>query len=288
LLSLIFLTPPGLENGTITLPQSRGQSPRLGVEIVAWIEHIWAAQLALAGVSKPHRSAHSEFHGTSMIISHSRKFILVKSMKTASTSLERAIIPQLSREDIWTPLSLPKMKGQNYYSLWPPDWLTARWGRYRDWVGKESQLHYRYFFDHISIQRIASMMPASTFENYTKFCFDRNPWDFLVSSYFFERRKGKVVNWDFDQFLYEFSIVQNWELYTKDNTVIVDRVFRFEDLPSAIQEIQNVTGLSIDTLPNYKRSYRKDNDYRSFYSQSSRDYVAEKWKRTIELLHYDF
>ena len=42
-----------------------------------------------------------------MIISHSRRFILVKSRKTASTSLQRAIVPQLEARDIWTPVSIP-------------------------------------------------------------------------------------------------------------------------------------------------------------------------------------
>ena len=223
-----------------------------------------------------------------MIISHFRKFIFVKSRKTASTSMERAMIPQLGQEDIWTPMSLPAVEGQNYFSKWPPDWLTARSPRYRDWAGKDSALHYRYFYDHMPATRIARMMPAKPFASYTKFCFDRNPWDFAVSLYFYMRRKGDVAKWDFDRFLHEIPVPQNWQLYTRDNKVMVDKVYRFEDLQTSLQEISSFTGLSFAGLSHDKRSYRPDNDYRAQYSQSSRDYVAEKWKQTIDLLGYDF
>ena len=136
--------------------------------------------------------------------------------------------------------------------------------------------------------RIARMMPAKPFASYTKFCFDRNPWDFAVSLYFYMRRKGDVAKWDFDRFLHEIPVPQNWQLYTRDNKVMVDKVYRFEDLQTSLQEISSFTGLSFAGLSHDKRSYRPDNDYRAQYSQSSRDYVAEKWKQTIDLLGYDF
>ncbi len=198
------------------------------------------------------------------------------------------MIPQLGPRDIWTPMSLPAVEGQNYYSAWPPDWLTARWPRYRDWAGKDSALHYRYFYDHMPIARIARMMPPKAFTGYTKFCFDRNPWDFVVSLYFYMRRKGDVAKWDFDRFLHEIPVPQNWQLYTRDGKVIVDRVFRYEDLQSSLKEIASFADIDFAGLTHDKRSYRPDAGYRSHYSQSSRDYVAEKWKPTIDLLGYDF
>jgi hypothetical protein len=223
-----------------------------------------------------------------MIISHSRKFILVKSRKTASTSLERAIIPHLTPEDVWTPISLPVREGQNYYSAWPMDWLTARSSRFRDWAGKDHWLHYRYYYDHMPISRIRRTLPQRSFESYRKYAFDRNPWDFVVSLYFYRRRKGIAANWDFDRFLHEGRIIQNWDLYTENGAVAVDRVFRFEELEQAVRDIAGETGLDIGPLPDDKRSYREDSGYRSFYTQSSRDLVAARWQKTIALLGYDF
>ena len=223
-----------------------------------------------------------------MIISHSKRFILVKSRKTASTSIERAIIPQLGREDIWTPISLPQLAGQNYYSYWPADLLTAKWHRFRDWIGKDSLLQYRYYYDHMPIRRIKRTLSAARWLEYRKYAFDRNPWDVLVSYYFYRRRKGEVASWDFDRFLHEMPIEQNWCLYTENDCILVDKVFRFEELTSALQDIEAETGLVLGALPDDKRGYRAENDYRSFYSPSSRDFVAARWKKTIDLLGYDF
>lgn len=223
-----------------------------------------------------------------MIISHSRRFILVKSRKTASTSLQRAIVPQLEARDIWTPVSIPPLAGQNYYSAWPIDYLTAKWELFRDIAGRDSPLHYRFYFDHMPLSRIRDRLPAAQFAGYRKYAFDRNPWDFVVSFYFYRRRKGEVANWDFDRFLHEYPFIQNRELYTENGAVLADRVFRFEELGKATAEIGADTGLRFDHLPEDKRSYRVESDYRSYYSASSRDLVASRWASTITLLGYDF
>lgn len=223
-----------------------------------------------------------------MIISHERRFILVKSRKTASTSVERAIIPQLGKRDVWTPISIPPVAGQNYYSLWPVDWLTAKWSVFRDIAGRDSAFHRRFYFDHMPLSKIRRSLPAAQFTAYRKYAFDRNPWDFLVSFYFFRRRKGEVANWDFDRFLHDYPVIQNWSLYTENDHVIADRVFRFEELSAGLAEIAAETGLSFAELPDDKRGYRGVREYRSFYSASSRDLVAERFARTIALLGYDF
>ena len=223
-----------------------------------------------------------------MIISHSRRFILVKSRKTASTSIERAMIPQLGPHDVITPISIPPVAGRNYYSLWPVDYLTAKLEFFRDLVGRDSAFHHRFYFDHMPLSRIRRRLPASQYNAYRKYAFDRNPWDFIVSYYHFRRRRGEVAQWDFDRFLHEYPIIPNWDLYTAQNRVIADRVFRFEDLDSALQEIAIDTGLSLSDIPRDKARFRSGSDYRSFYSASSRDVVAQRWATTIEFLNYDF
>lgn len=223
-----------------------------------------------------------------MIISHSRRFILVKSRKTASTSVERAIIPQLGAQDIWTPISIPPVAGQNYYSLWPVDWLTAKWSVFRDVMGRDSMLHHRFYFDHMPLARIRRTLPAATFTAYRKYAFDRNPWDYLVSLYFYRRRKPPVSDWDFDRFLNEYPVIPNHDLYCEGGKVLADRVFRFEELGEGLRVIAGETGLSFAELPDDKRGYRGDREYRSFYSAASRDLVAERFASTIALLGYDF
>jgi hypothetical protein len=59
-------------------------------------------------------------------------------------------------------------------------------------------------------------------------------------------------------------------------------------MDSAVAEIGARHGLELRMLRRDKQHYRADKDYRPFYSQSSRDHVAQRWARTITLLHYDF
>jgi hypothetical protein len=222
-----------------------------------------------------------------MIISHSRRFIFVKCRKTASTSLEREIVPQLSPQDVWTPISSPSRDGQNHYSAWPIDWLSARSKRFSDYIGRNSRLHWRFYHDHIAAARIATLLPGEQYRDYYKFCFDRNPWDFVVSLFHQRTAKGKFKG-DFDRFLYEYPVEPNWLLYTIDDEIVVDHVYRYEDMDSAAADISARLDVQLHMLQRDKEQYRADKDYRPFYSQSSRDHVAHRWDRTIALLQYDF
>jgi hypothetical protein len=222
-----------------------------------------------------------------VIVSHSRHFIFVKCRKTASTSLEREIVPQLSPEDVWTPISSPKRDGNNHHSAWPVDWLSARNKRFSDFIGRNSPLHWRFFHDHIAAARISNMIPGQQFQAYYKFCFDRNPWDFVVSLFHQKSAKGRFRG-EFDRFLYEFPIEPNWMLYTIDDVPVVDRVYRYEEIDNAIVDIGARLGLNLDMRRRDKENFRASKDYRPFYSQSSRDHVASRWSRAIALLDYDF
>jgi hypothetical protein len=99
--------------------------------------------------------------------------------------------------------------------------------------------------------------------------------------------KGRFSG-DFDRFLYEFPIEPNWRLYTIDDEPAVDRIYRYEDMDSSIADISFRLKLQLHMLQRDKEHYRTDKDYRPFYSQSSRDHVAQRWARTISLLQYDF
>jgi hypothetical protein len=225
-----------------------------------------------------------------MIISHSKQFIFVKCRKTASTSLERTLVNHLGSRDIWTPISSPARDGQNYFSYWPLDWLAAKFKTVGDSLGRDCPLFLRYYHDHMAAERIAKLVPREVFQRYYKFCFDRNPWDFAVS--LFEHRVGKkrYRYRDFDRFLHEYPIIQNWQLYTSRNQVIVDDVFRYEDLEQMIPVISRRTKIDIEQIIYRDKATFRDRhqSYKSYYTQSSRDLVAARWAQTIKLLGYDF
>ena len=217
-----------------------------------------------------------------MIISHSRKFVFIKTRKTASTSVEHFLHASLNSRDIWTPLSNPRTPGHRYYSAWPPDWLAAKSSRFRRFIGKRSPLYRRYLADHSPILAALPLIGP----DYFKFCFDRNPWDFVVSLYFHQKAKGRTS--DFDEFVFNIPFVQNWTLYTIDDRPAVDAVYRYEDLGDSLKKVSERLGLVDAPLPAHKTTHRTEIGYRQYYSQRTRDEVAARWAKTIAYLRYDF
>lgn len=222
-----------------------------------------------------------------MIVSHSHKFIFIKTRKTASTSLEVFLHPNLTSRDIWTSSSTPYIRGNKDWSLWPFDVAAAKSARLRNLMGKESRLYWRYFHDHAGIESIRRGLPRRVVNDYFKFCFDRNPWDFVVSFYFQKTRKpGREM--DFDAFVHTYPIDVNWNQYTIDGRVAVDAVYRYEDLNIRLPEIVERLGLKPGDLPRYKSDRRPRRPYREWYTSATRDRVAEKFKHMIDYFGYEF
>jgi hypothetical protein len=223
-----------------------------------------------------------------MIVSHRHRFIFVKTRKTASTSIEAFIRPNLSSCDIWTPLSNPEVPGNRYYSLWPFDIAAARSAFVRRKLGKSSPFYFRYLHDHANLGDLYKGYGSRRFSQYFKFCFDRNPWDFAVSLYHHTAKKRGGGKYDFDEFIYTYPIPRNWDQYTIRGEVAVDVVFRYEDLDRQIANVVKKFSLFAGELPRHKSGWRPTTDYRQYYSARTRDQIASQFSGVIEYLKYDF
>jgi hypothetical protein len=193
----------------------------------------------------------------------------------------------LTENDLWTPLSDPNVLGNNYYSSWPIDFAAAKSKFIRRNLGVWNPLYFRYFHDHARLMDLYKGYGAKKFSNYFKFCFDRNPWDYVVSYYHHKTRENDG-RYDFDEFVYTFPIPVNWEQYTLEDRIAVDAVFRYEDLESSISSLVKKLCLTEVALPMHKSSLRSTKGYRDFYTPSTKDRVASRFSRVIDYLGYDF
>ncbi len=109
-----------------------------------------------------------------MIISHTHKFIFIKSWKTAGTSIEAALSEYCSGEDIVTPLG---------------DYDFNRSGE-GEWIHKS--LNAGDFKQHDYAQTIKDKLPPEIWQTYFKFSIARNPWDRAVSFFFWEKRRDPL------------------------------------------------------------------------------------------------
>lgn len=215
-----------------------------------------------------------------MIVSHANKYIFIRTAKTAGTSFELSLCEFCGDRDIITPIvhrpdeiirnSLGHRKSQNY----------------RGPNGEE-----KYFFGHSSGKDIKSKITENDWSEYFKFCFERNPWDKVVSYYYWDiKRNPKPL--DFRSYVsntkrYRWLKKYGYDLYTIGGSIVTDEIYLYEKLPKAIKSIKDKFGFKL-SLPHAKGQFRKIKGYRDLYGKRQREIIADLFKEEIKLFGYKF
>lgn len=234
-----------------------------------------------------------------MIISHRYGFIFLKTNKTAGTSVEIG----LSRfcddpADIITHLSPEEEELRAEAGGRPSSFYRAPWYYYTpvDWyrrivAGEPKEL----FYNHIPAWKLKKRLPANVWNGYYKFCIERNPWDRVISQYFWRYRDlPEDKRPSIDEFL-ESSHVRSlkrkgYHLYTIRGAMQVDKVCRYESLTEDLESVRQNLGLpEAIELPKTKSTYRSDRrHYRDVLTPPQRDRIAVLFREEIELMGYEF
>jgi hypothetical protein len=225
-----------------------------------------------------------------MIISHSHKFIFIKSHKTAGTSVEAALSEYCTDEDVVTPL------------------LDYRFNRDEngDWIHKAHNPGS--FHQHDDALTIRSKVPEQIWNDYFKFSITRNPWDRAVSFFSWEKRRDPALvprrrfyhylGIPFDEIgktrkLFAAYIKGNWtnndDFYTIDDQLCVDFVIRYEHLEEDYNKVCNTIGVPKKGLPHLKSGIRKKSlHYSEYYNDETRQIVADQSQNDLRLFDYQF
>ena len=190
-----------------------------------------------------------------MIISHSRRFIFVKTYKTAGSSLEVALSKYCDKGDILTPLdddeeakrrALSGLGAQNYgkaaqrYRLEDLAWLASRRKRVER------------YNEHSAAWQIRRMIGEEIWGSYFTFTIVRNPYDRCLSRFYYSKKvledRGKGRPWDLediDQYMRynPWEINENWVMYTQSDRPIVDFFVRYEHLEADLGAVSERLGL---------------------------------------------
>lgn len=231
-----------------------------------------------------------------MIISHKYRYIFIKPKKIAGTSVEVALSKHLGKKDIWPPLTqYSEAHDEDRYSIKP----------------QNSQGYY----DHLSPDKIRQKIGDRVWKNYFKFTVVRNPWDLVVSSYFWELNKKvtladylSVINFralldyardpqkvlrpkSFESFVRNLPkayINTNFYFYPNGEP-IEDFYIRFEHLAEDFRKVCKKLGVPHEKLLFLKSKTRTDRaSYRKFYNKSTRKIVADIFAKEITRFGYRF
>jgi hypothetical protein len=206
-----------------------------------------------------------------MIISHKYKFIFIKTVKTAGTSIEVYLSDKCGEKDVFTPISPP--------------------------VASHRARNFGHFYNHMPACELEQSVPDEVWGNYYKFCVERNPWDKVLSLFhMMNYRSGFELS--FDQFVSEGNEallqVFNYPRYISaaGNDLLVDRVIRYENLDRELGEAFGMLEIPYEgTLDVYVKNEMKADDrlpYNEIFTDQQRRLVHRLFEKEINLHEYLF
>jgi hypothetical protein len=211
-----------------------------------------------------------------MLVSHRKEFIYTKTAKTASTSVET----------YFEPLCLP------------PDTWEFRHGR-DETVCDEGIIGYRgpdttgkRWFNHMSCEMIRDALGADLWDRYFKFAVIRNPFDKLLSGYFFEQRpqgSREELIAGFRRWVREGGAIVDRHTYTLEGEVCMDYFIRYEQLQQGVAEVCRRLDepFEAERLPNLKAQFRERSvPLEAFYDPETRDRAAHIYAFEMDYFGY--
>ena len=165
-----------------------------------------------------------------MIINHKYKFIFIKSFKTAGTSLEIALSKFCDNKDIITPIIEEDEKIRKALNYRGPQ-------------------NYNDMKEHMPVSEIRKKIDVDIINNYFKFVTIRNPFDQIISAYYWHneskkkekkffifKKKPKKFN-DFFKIKAKNIFEDEFNRYTENNKVLVNYFIKYENLKEDLEKI---------------------------------------------------
>jgi hypothetical protein len=202
-----------------------------------------------------------------MIISHKYKFIFIKTRKTAGTSIETYLSQHCGDMDIVTPV-YPEVDGH---------------------IPRNEDG----FYNHITAENVRQNIDDGIWDNYYKFCVERNPWDKTLSYYSMLnfRSAGQLSLEDYF-ILNDYCVDYSSYTSSEDSSrILVDEVIKYENLNQSLNDIFKSLGVPFDGSlgVNAKSEYRKDKrPYKDVLTVKQAEIIAKKFANELSLFGYEY
>jgi hypothetical protein len=216
-----------------------------------------------------------------MLISHSNKFIFIKTKKTAGSSVESIIVENFfdKSKDICTGSKIDGTPRVNIGDKKPnePD-------GHKPW------------------HMVAKIAGDDNWANYTTFTVERNPWDKAVSEFYWKfAREPKMSKYNNDKDNFKYFIENifgkwytapvDWDLYGQGSELKVDQVLQYSTLAADLSQLLQQHGL--DANKEMVESTRKKSGYRrahytEMYDARLIDIISRWYQNEINQFGYKF
>lgn len=159
-------------------------------------------------------------------------------------------------------------------------------------------------YNHMPAKKIRNKIGEEKWSECYKFSFIRNPYDRLVSWYFFHKDTQNIKlykQYNFKQWLFD-GCPNHWTkgtgsgtlkplslhdyLLDEEDNLMVDFVGRVESINKDFQELTKIIGVPPVKLKHTNRSKRKN--YQTYYDKESRGQVQKLFAKDLELFKYKF
>ena len=229
-----------------------------------------------------------------MIVCHAYRYVFVKTRKTAGTSVEIALSKFCGPDDVITRdtpadqeirAALGHRGPQNEYGVGFRHYLPADWRRL---VTRGVRARFK---NHMPARRIRAIVGEPIWSSYFKFTVERDPWDKAVSLYYWRTREmqPRPTLLAFLESAKRTSL-SNFDVYSIDGRIAVDRVIRYESLERDLDEVRSQLGIPEPIeLPRAKGQHRpREADARRLIGPREKAIIDRLCAREIGLFNYEF
>lgn len=220
-----------------------------------------------------------------MLLSHSKKFIFFKTKKTASTSVEL----------FFEKFCSPKTKISE-----ATEELISNFGIVGSRMFKQNS--FDTYYNHMPAEKILSSIGPKIFDSYHKFSIVRNPYDKLVSMFWWHqfvtsqlnnvsRLNFKDIRIKFREFiLKEENIPQDKNIYTINGEIVANRILKYENLLEDLNDCCKFLDIPFEpnTFRTYKRVKSRVEPFQDYYDEETVKYVKKFFDWELKMFSYDF
>lgn len=157
---------------------------------------------------------------------------------------------------------------------------------------------------HSKAKDVKSKIPEHIWNNYTKFCFARNSWDWQISLYFYIRshqthqQHKMAITKNFSEYLAwvkENGYYESQLSFIVDNNhnmnCLIDNVLKFDNfIDELVWFFKNKcdTDITPFLIKQKINASNRDANYRIYYNETDQNTIAEMYKSDIEYFKFQF